>query len=375
MSYLHYGDTARVGALGWAPFQGFTLISPLGGTSVRLIDMKGDTVHSWRLPGELGGDAVLLPSGCLLCALKVRGAPLAEFEGATGRLVELDWDGEVVWQHDDEYMHHHFSRVSSGNTWVLRWVATPASVAATVKGGLAGKTEGDILWGDSLQEIAPTGRSVREWFTYEHLDPTEDVICPLCFRNQWPGTVSFAFTPEGNVALSLMRTNSIAVVDGQSGSVLWRWGGFMELGHPLAVTCLDTGEVAVLGNSMHAPGMERGHSEVLVISPKTSEITWQFTERAINEFYTSSLGSLQRLSNGNILITESDQGRVFEVTEAKEVVWEFINPIPSGASTSGQDGRLAGAYRYGPEYEGFKGRSLPSKGPRAFESRLANLGY
>ena len=33
----------------------------------------------------------------------------------------------------------------------------------------------------------------------------------------------------------------------------------------------------------------------------------------------------QRLPNGNTLITESDAGRVFEVTEGGDIVWEFVN--------------------------------------------------
>jgi hypothetical protein len=37
----------------------------------------------------------------------------------------------------------------------------------------------------------------------------------------------------------------------------------------------------------------------------------------------------QRLPNGNTLITESDNGRVFEVTRDGEVVWEFFMPTVS----------------------------------------------
>ena len=35
---------------------------------------------------------------------------------------------------------------------------------------------------------------------------------------------------------------------------------------------------------------------------------------------------MQRLPNGNTLITESDRGYVFEVTPQKETVWRFANP-------------------------------------------------
>ena len=38
-------------------------------------------------------------------------------------------------------------------------------------------------------------------------------------------------------------------------------------------------------------------------------------------------GDQQRLANGNTLITESEGGRLLEVTRDGEIVWEFINPV------------------------------------------------
>ena len=45
-----------------------------------------------------------------------------------------------------------------------------------------------------------------------------------------------------------------------------------------------------------------------------------------DDFFSKSRGSVQRLPNGNTLITESDKGYVFEVTPKKEIVWRFANP-------------------------------------------------
>ena len=38
------------------------------------------------------------------------------------------------------------------------------------------------------------------------------------------------------------------------------------------------------------------------------------------------ISGMQRLPNGNTLITEGSDGRVFEVTKDHELVWEFISP-------------------------------------------------
>ncbi len=45
------------------------------------------------------------------------------------------------------------------------------------------------------------------------------------------------------------------------------------------------------------------------------------------------MGANQPLPNGNVLITESDFGRVFEVTRDGEIVWEFNSPHLSGENS------------------------------------------
>jgi hypothetical protein len=77
----------------------------------------------------------------------------------------------------------------------------------------------------------------------------------------------------------------------------------------------------------------RDHSRVLEFNPITLELVWQFTAQTqgfpVGEdvrFYSRYESAAQRLPNGNTLITESRQGRIFEVTPASEIVWEYISP-------------------------------------------------
>lgn len=44
------------------------------------------------------------------------------------------------------------------------------------------------------------------------------------------------------------------------------------------------------------------------------------------KFYSGYISSAQRLPNGNTLITEGADGRIFEVTRRYEIVWEFVSP-------------------------------------------------
>jgi hypothetical protein len=346
------------------------------------------------MPFEVGTHGVLLPNGNLLCAVRTPEEILTDLEGGVGRLIEVDWDGNVVWQYEDPYMHHHFCRMPDGNTILLRWVPTPKDLALKVKGGLPNTEREGIMWSDSLREINPAGEIIWEWLSYEHLDPEADIICPLCFRNEWTHANSFFIAANGDILISFMKTNSIAIISKETGDIVWRWGGFLKLAHPHDVSWLEDESVMVFGCGGHMPGFEMGNSEVLRIDLKTNNIVWEYTEVPILRFYTALKSSLQRLPNDNTLICEGDTGRIFEVTEGKEMVWEFVSPFYHPSPIYGQkNNMLFCAYRYGPDYEGLEGnigvsdkfRQVPekrvrprvekAKGEQALKERLAHLGY
>jgi hypothetical protein len=48
--------------------------------------------------------------------------------------------------------------------------------------------------------------------------------------------------------------------------------------------------------------------------------------RDLVKFYSDYVSSAQRLPNGNTLICEGAFGRLFEVTNDYEIVWEYISP-------------------------------------------------
>ena len=88
-------------------YNGYTLFTPRGGTLAWLIDMEGCFVHRWEMP-HLGHCGVLLPNGNLLYAGKVIPRPLHMFGSFGGVLLEMDWDGNIVWKYEDSYLHHDF---------------------------------------------------------------------------------------------------------------------------------------------------------------------------------------------------------------------------------------------------------------------------
>ena len=63
---------------------------------------------------------------------------------------------------------------------------------------------------------------------------------------------------------------------------------------------------------------------VEIPSPRAGRVTRLGASEG-QRMFTAIRGKHQSLPNGNLLITETDPGRVFEVNSRGEVVWEFIN--------------------------------------------------
>ena len=61
------------------------------------------------------------------------------------------------------------------------------------------------------------------------------------------------------------------------------------------------------------------------LDPVTRNVSTLYQSDTRNFFYTGALGKQQLLPNRNILITEAQPGRAFEVTPEGEVVWSYIN--------------------------------------------------
>ena len=63
------------------------------------------------------------------------------------------------------------------------------------------------------------------------------------------------------------------------------------------------------------------------------------------------------MPNGNTLICEGSHGRVFEVTDEKEIVWEYVSPYFLPVQ-GGDSNVLFRAHRYGLDHPVFADKDL-----------------
>lgn len=126
---------------------------------------------------------------------------------------------------------------------------------------------------------------------------------------------------KGNILFASYMLDFIGIYDIEKERLLWGWGkGRVQ--NPHHPTLLKNNNILIFDN-----GNRRKYSRVVELDPHTGKIEWQYKGTPPKSFFASWGGANQRLPNGNTLITESTQGRVFEVTKEGKIVWEFYNPV------------------------------------------------
>jgi len=307
---------------------GYVLYSPQGGDSgtVYLIDLKGNVVNRWSLPYPPGEYGYLQPNGNLFYMGKVRDETWdlwptwKNFKG--GVLMEVDWNGKVVWEHWDPYHHHDARRTASGGAVYLTVERVPEDVASKVRGGLP---VNDSMWADVIVEIDSKGKRVWEWHAYEHLDYETDILPPNTKRNEWSHGNTVVPLGEEHVMVSFRHISTVGIIDKGSGEYKWKLGPEV-LAQQHDPSILPNGNILIFDNGPFRKSVGRTFSRVIEVDPNTDEIVWEYRDTPYFNFFSPHISGARRLPNGNTLITEGAFGRMFQVTPDYEVVWEYINP-------------------------------------------------
>lgn len=138
-----------------------------------------------------------------------------------------------------------------------------------------------------------------------------------------PGLRKLPMAKPGQVLLSFREINTVAVMDVEKGEIVWATRGPWLRQHDPDL--LANGNLLLFDNLGNVgPG---GASRVLEVDPATQAIVWSYAGTKEQPFESEVRSSQARLANGNTLITESDGGRLFEVTPEGEIVWNWVNPV------------------------------------------------
>ena len=155
---------------------GYTLFAPLNSTTTYLIDIRGETVHSWPSEYNPGQAVYVLDDGRLLrCERQPRNRHF-HGGGIGGRVERISPDGKVEWEfvyaNEEHCLHHDVEPLPNGNILMIAWEkkTRDEAIAAGRDPKLA---DGEVFWPDFIIEVRPEGASggkiVWEWHVWDHL--------------------------------------------------------------------------------------------------------------------------------------------------------------------------------------------------------------
>ena len=291
-----------------------------------LMDMSGNVIHRWHLSlsvvfPELKGRVSAIHRFWRRMHLLKDGSLLAIFEGRS--LVKIDRDSKLVWAYN-QGVNHDLEVQSDGSIYCLArrvevipsfYPRMPVAHDFVVILDANGREKRRISilnalrrsrYANLLQRAKPYG-DILHTNTLEVLHGTPDGFPP--FR-------------EGNILLSFPEINTIAVLDPDAEKIVWALTDLTVFQHQ--PTVVGGKNLLVFDNQG-----DHGRSRVLEIDPATQQLLWSWSNKD-GSLRSKTNGSVQRLPNGNTLITESNQGRVIEVTKDHRIVWEYYSSHRAG---------------------------------------------
>ncbi len=284
-----------------------------------LVDVEGTEIRRWAGPRDTHWDGCTLgPGGDLFVAGVERRSPGQPVHEPTRFLARFDWEGREVWRVHTE-AHHDVSLTADGRLLTLDMLDREVDR----DGSAVLIRDHQLVWRDP-----DTGRRVAEASLYDRLHGVAELSL------QWPG-VTHGFIdivhantvaevrgserfPDGSIMVTSRHQHLVFVLAPGGGEVLWAWGPG-TLMRPHEGLLQPDGSVLVFDNG----GARRPWSRLVRVDPETESVSWEWRS---DGFYTESRGGLVALPNGNLLVTDSNAGRAFELDTRGQIVWEFLNP-------------------------------------------------
>ncbi len=300
---------------------GYTLFADWN-CSAHLIDTDGRVLYTWQKPysevsSEVGPEqdkGIIwrtvwpFPNGdMLVMPVNIPGKLYKK-----GPLLKLDRHSDIIWK-TEVNAHHDMDVGPKGRIFVL-----------------SAEKKGDVRH-DVLSVLSPGGDLLRKVDLLEALqDSRYAKYLPFELKGDILHTnnvellsaekaTGFQRFQEGDILLSFLRINTIAVMDGKTFEIKWAVKGLTSKQHD--PDFLSGGRIMVFDNEF-AVCSEPVVLKSRIVIYDLSELgpVWSYVNP---DLYTSAWGCQQELPNGNILITETLDGTLWEITKEGRVVWKY----------------------------------------------------
>ena len=181
---------------------------------------------------------------------------------------------------------------------------------------VAGGDSNATVIGLVIQELDENKKMVFQWRSWDHFKITDatfninlkDSIIDYVHGN------SIQVDTDGNILLSCRHMDEVTKIDGQTGDIIWRWGGkycknnqFTFLNDPIGFSHqhnlrrLPNGNITLFDNgNLHSPPFTRICEYQIDEVNKLATLVWEYRNNP--ETYSGAMGNAERLANHNTFI-------------------------------------------------------------------------
>ena len=371
----------------------YTLFAPFNSFNAYLVNNCGELINEWGSDQRLAASVYLTDDAELVRTYKVSSS---FFGGGAGGGIEIfNWEGDRIWHFEyasDQYLlHHDIEILPNGNILAIAWVLKSAEEA--VSKGKVGNVPPNGLWPDRIIEIQRGGSNDKEivwsWDAWDHLiqdvDPSKENYGEVALNPErininiysneadWIHLNSIDYHPElDQILVGSRHFSEIWVIDhsttteeaasseggmyGKGGDLLYRWGnpfayksGFQNdqrlFGQHDAewisenrILLFNNGDQRSSVDILNLPIDENGFYDYQEGQPYLpDDFSWSYDGGVDNVFFSASVSGTAQLDNGNILVASGEEGRIFELSDQDEIVWDYIIPVGPQVFAQGDD--------------------------------------
>lgn len=311
----------------------YTLVVGAYHQGADLINQQGEVIYSWHFAYEsqiqekidpkllYWWQARVFPNGDVLALVTIDNHTPAGLA-----LIKLDKDSNLLWQYQ-AHVHHDFDLDAQGNIYLLEqsiqqkappelhfltqpyldeWLTIIDSQGHLIKKINIYKAISSSVYRRSLRRVS---KSV----TGDYLHPNSVKVISEKQIKAAP------YLKSNSVLIDLRELDGMVSIDLGSETVNWMLQGPWFYQHDADV--LDNGNLLIFDNlSLNK------QSRVIEYDPRLQRVVWEYKGTEQQPLFSAIRGNQQKLTNGNILICESNGSRVLEVNTQGELVWEYYSP-------------------------------------------------
>lgn len=323
---------------------GYTVFTSERYPGATLVDMNGNTVHTWQKPfskiwpsssqvrrpisdkGIGWRDIHVYPDGSILAIFEAKGDTPYGYG-----LAKLDKEANVIWRYDGN-AHHRLSVNPDGTIYAL---THHVAKSPNIPNITFGNTE---IFEDFVVILSADGKELDKLSLFDAFANSEytDLLKAYVATERTKGDIlhtnsvapltqekaaAFPMFKPGQLLISMRNPSLIGVLDMPQRKFVWLAKGPWRRQHYAQFS--DDGTIVLFDNQ----GKSKTQSRIVKYHPDTGKTDTFYEGNDDSRFFSSIRGMEQELDNGNMLIISSQQGTIFEVAKNQEIVWKFLNPF------------------------------------------------